>query len=310
MISSLPAIFFFVAIFFLNYSPLTLSGIISIQNKIFITFYQGLKSGFVPAMVVAINYVWNNFLWIVFLFFILTCFGFISLIFFHSQIDTRVLIITQLIFLILVCILTNFSPMLIVIAFSLSIGVLWEKKTFEPSKDDFTNAYNVINARLWLTGIFVCIGIFLILYMNFQVYEQEIIRSNKELMMSLLPNFEEIKEGQKREIIEITEGFKSTLTGVYNSKNESIKKECKSIYEDMNQAFDSYKNKIIQKIEGQEFGISEEDLSKQFPFFGVMSQITPLLMTLSGFAFFTVFNPIIGFFFGMFYSLMKKLKKS
>ncbi|MDI6826801.1 MAG: hypothetical protein QMD36_06530 [Candidatus Aenigmarchaeota archaeon] len=288
-----------------------MSRIVVMQNGIFITFYQELsKNGFLSALISTLDHVWTNMLWIVLLFLIFISLGFIFFILFYSRIDLRMLVVSQIVYMILVSMLTNFSSVLLMIALSLFIGVLWEKKNFEPAKDDFSTGYSVINARLWLMSVFLCIGIFLILYMNFPTYEQEILRSNKELMLSLLPGIKEVKEEQKKDIVELTEGFKSTLAGIYNSKNESLRTQCKPLYEDMTQALDSYRDRTVQKIEEQELGVSEEDLSKHFPFFNVISQITPLLIALSGFAFFTVLNPIIGVFGGILYSLIKKSRRT
>jgi hypothetical protein len=197
-----------------------------------------------------------------------------------------------------------------IIALSLFIGILWEWKTFEPDEKDFSTGYSLITARLWLMSIFLCVGIFFVLYLYPQTYEQEIQKSNKELMMGFLPDIQNVKEGQKRDITELTEGFKNVLTESYNYRSEDVKTKCKPLYEDMTQALDSYRDKSVQQIEQQELGVSQEDMLKDFPFFQVVDQITPVLITLSGLAFFTVLNPVLGIFGGVFYSLIRRRQHS
>lgn len=280
------------------------------QNGVFISFYKELvKNGFPSALISSIDYLWTNLLWIVLLFLIPISLGFILFIFFYSTVDLKVLIASQIIFMILVLILTNFSVVLIIVALSLFIGILWERKTFEPEKNDFSTGYSLINSRLWLMAVFLCVGIFFIMYMNSQVYDQEIIKSNKELMMSMMPQVNDVKKQQKSEITGLTEDFKYVLTARYDSMNEDVKTQCKTLYEGMTQSLDSYRDRTIQKIDQQELGVSEEEILNNFPFFKVLDQITPVLIALSGFAFFTVFNPIIGVFGGVFYSLIKRRQK-
>lgn len=281
------------------------------QNGVFISFYKELvKNGFPSALISSIDYLWTNLLWIVLLFLIPISLGFILFIFFYSTIDLKVLIASQIIFMVLVLILTNFSIVLMIVALSLFIGILWEKKTFEPAKNDFSTGYSLINARLWLMAVFLCVGIFFIMYMNSQVYDQEILNSNKELMLSMMPQMEDVKEGQKKDITELTEGFKYVLTARYDSMGEDVKTQCKPLYEGMTQSLDSYRDRTIQKIEQQELGANEEEILSSFPFFNVINQITPVLIALSGFAFFTIFNPIMGVFGGVFYSLIKRRQKT
>lgn len=280
------------------------------QNDIFMTFYQELNNnGFPSALVLTLNYLWANLLWIVLLFLILISLGFIFFIFFYSEINWKILIASQIIFMILVSMLTNFSIILMIIALSLFMGVLWEWKTFEPDKKDFTTGYSLVTARLWLMSIFLCVGIFFVLYLYPQTYAQEIQNSNKELMMSFLPNMTDVKEGQKKDITELTGGFKNALTERYNYFSEDVKTTCKPMYEDMAQALDDYRNRTVQSIDKQALGMSEQDIANNFPFFSVIDQITPVLIALSGFAFFTVLNPILGIFGGIIYSLIKRNQK-
>lgn len=310
-VSSVPAMFFFIGIIILTFSSLTMSKIISMQNGIFILFTQELsKNGFGPALISTLYYLWNNLLWVVLVFLIFISVGFILFILFYSEINMKALVASQIIFLALTLILTNFSVILMIIALSLFIGILWERKTFEPAKNDFSTGYSLIVSRLQLMSILLCVGIFFVLYMNLQTYNQDISKSNKELMMSFMPDVNSLKEQQKKDVTDFTESYKNVLTESYNYNSEDVKTQCKPLYDGMMQSLDDYRNRSVQKIDQQEFVMSDEEISRNFPFFNIIGQITPVLIALSGFAFFTVLNPVMGVFGGILYSLIRKNKKA
>lgn len=307
IVSSLPAIFFFIGVIFLAYSPLTMSKVIMMQNSVFTSFYQELnKSDFSSAFIFTLNYVWENVLWVTLSFLVLISFGFIFYIFYLSRTDIRMIIISQIIFIFLTFILTNFSIIMLIIALSLLFGILWEYKTFEPRKNDFSTGYSVVSSRLGLMSIFLCIGIFLTILLNAKNYEKDISESNKELMMGFMPNMTNVKETQKNEIEQITEGFKYSLTERYNAESEIVKTQCKPMYEGLTQGLDNYKNRAFQQIDQKELEIGEEEVSKYLPFFKTLTQITPILIAITGYAFLTVLNSVMGIFGGVVYSIIKR----
>lgn len=286
-----------------------MSKVIMMQNDIFISFYQELgKSDFSSALIFTLNYIWTNVLWVALLFLVLISFGFIFYIFFFSKMNLRATIISQIIFISLVFVLTNFSIIMFIITLSLFLGILWEHKTFEPRKNNFSTGYSVVSSRLGLMSVFLCIGIFLTILLNVQTYEKEMKESNKELMMGFLPNMSDVKETQKQQIEDITEGFKYSLTERYNAESENVRTQCKPLYEGLTQGLESYKNRSIQKIDEKELAISEEEISNYFPFFNILIQITPLLIAITGYAFLTVLNPVMGIFGGVIYSIIKRNK--
>ena len=195
---------------------------------------------------------------------------------------------------------------MLIIAISLFLGILWEHKTFEPRKNNFSTGYSVVTSGLNLMSVFLCIGIFLTIFLNIQTYEKEMKESNKELMMGFLPNMTDIKESEKKNIEQISEGFKYSLTERYNTMSESVKTQCKPMYEGLTQGLDSYKDRSFQQIDQKEFGINEEEISNYFPFFNILIQITPLLIGITGYAFLTALNPIMGIFGGLAYSIIKR----
>jgi hypothetical protein len=155
-------------------------------------------------------------------------------------------------------------------------------------------------------SIFLCIGIFLTILLNAKNYEKDISESNKELMMGFMPNMTNVKETQKNEIEQITEGFKYSLTERYNAESEIVKTQCKPMYEGLTQGLDNYKNRAFQQIDQKELEIGEEEVSKYLPFFKTLTQITPILIAITGYAFLTVLNSVMGIFGGVVYSIIKK----
>lgn len=130
--------------------------------------------------------------------------------------------------------------------------------------------------------------------------------SNKELMMGFLPNITDIKDTQKKQINDIAEGFKYSLNERYNVMSDDVRTQCKSMYDGLKQGLDNYKDRAVQQIDQKEVGISEEDILNYFPFFNILTQITPILIAVSGYAFLTILSPIMGIFGGVVYSIIKK----
>ena len=313
MISSLPAIFFFIGIFFLVLSPLNLSKVIDMQNGVFVLFFQELnRSDMMNAILLTLGYLWVNVIWIILVFLILIGSGFIFYIFYLTKLDFRVVNVSQIIFVIIVFILTNFSVIMLLTSFSLLVGIFWMYKTFEPGKNNFSTGYSVITSRLGLMGILLTVGVFLTIFLNIQAYEEQISESNTELMMSFVPEIGDVKKAQKKEIEDIAEGFKYSLTERYKILSEDAKAQCKSMYDGLIQGLDNYKNRTFQKIDEQEIQMNQEELLQFFPFFDVFTKMSPLLIAVSVYALLVVLIPLVGIFSGIVYSVMKgvKTKKS
>ncbi len=307
-ISCLPSIFFLIGIIFLSLSPLTLSNAIFIQNDALIIFFQGVKENDVSkALSSTFLYLWDNVLWVIIIFLIIVSFGFLFQINFIEKINKKTLIISQFIFILLIIFFSK-TIIMILTAFSLFIGTLWVQKTFEPKKSNFCTAYSVITSRLGLMSVFLCIGIFITTFINMETYEKEAYESNMNLMLSFIPNMSSIKEMEKEQIQQITEGFEYSLRERYNMFDEDTKKKCKPLYEGMIQGIESYKNRTVAEIESQEIGI-EKELIKRFPFFRIFLKITPLLTAITAYALLTMLIPFLGIFNGVVYSTVKRMGK-
>jgi hypothetical protein len=221
-------------------------------------------------------------------------------------VNFRAVVVSQVIMMILVLILTNFSITMFLTSLSLFTGTMWMRKTFEPEKKVFSTGYSVITSRIGLLSIFLTVGILLTLLINMKSYEQEMLESNLGLIKNFIPDMSGAKEVQKNQIEQITEGFKYALSERYDYLPEETKTECKVLYEGLTQSLDSYKNQTFQKIDEQEMVMSEEEILQIFPFFDLIVKATPLIIAISAYALFAMLTPIMGIFGGIVFSLVKK----
>jgi len=309
-ISSLPAIFFFLGIIFLAISPLNMSRVITIQHESFNIFMEELmKYDIVSAFFMSLNYVWVNAIWIILVFLVFITTGLLIYVLLLPRIKHRVVLISMIVFLILSFIVSNFSIPMLLIAFSLFIGILWMSKTFVPRRNNFSTGYFVISSRLGLLNIFLAIGIFLAILMNMQAYEQQISESNERMLASLIPNATDVKDAQKKQIEELTEGFKSSLKFRYQTSSSSVRNQCKPLYEGMMTALDDYKDRSFEKIEKSELSVMGKEVEHYFPFFDILEKLTPLSVAFSAYFLVYVLIPVMGIFAGIVYSIARGRKR-
>ena len=307
LISSLPAIIFFTGIIFFSYSSLTFSRIIAVQNEVFVVFFNKLKEAdLLSALIKSFKYIWVNVLWIVLIFLLLMSFGFLAYLHFFKEVSFRVVIISQIAMVILVLILTNFSITMFLISLSLLTGTLWIRKTFEPEKKAFSTGYSVITSRIGLLSIFLTIGILLTLLINMKSYEEEMLKTNMNLIKNFIPDTSVVKDAQKNQIEQITGGLKYALSERYDYLPEETKTECNVLYDGLTESLDNYKAQMFQKINEQETVVTEEEIMQVFPLFDLIVKATPIIIAISAYALLTVLTPIMGVISGVVYSIGKK----
>lgn len=282
------------------------------QNEVFIILFQEAgKTNILIALYESFVYVWTNGLWILLLSLALISMGFIfftrfTFTKFVKKIDMRIAGMSQLIFILVLYLLTNSIIMLLAGA-SLSLGIFILKKTFEPMKKDFSTGYNVISSRLGLFNVLISIGIFLTIFLNMSTYETEISKSNMDLLTSFVPDISNLKDIQKQQITDIADGFKYSLNERYNVLPDSTKTQCKPMYDGLVQGLDSYKTRAVQQIDQQQINIGQEELAQVIPMFDLLTKITPLLIAISSYALLSMIKPLIGTFGGIFYFALKKI---
>jgi hypothetical protein len=307
--SSIPATFFIIGILFLYNTNLSLPQIIEVQYSSIDVFLQELMSNDLKsASVNLIKYLWDNALWIVTFFMMIITLGLVSYTYLFDKMDFRIVIITQSIFVLLSLFLFNFSIIGLLIPVSLFVGILWMQKTFERKKNDFSTAYSVISSRLTLFNLFLCVGIFLTILMNFQTYEEIINKSNMDFLGTMIPDSSDIQEAQKKQIQQISEGFKLSLTQEYQVLPTNVRTQCSPMYDAMIQGFDNYEQTASEKIDEQGINLEQMDIIQTIPIVGMMSKITPIFIVLSIYAFISVMNSLMGIFGGLVYSLITKIK--
>ncbi len=307
LISSLPAVLFFSGIIFFAYSSLTMSRVISVQNEVFVMFFQELEnSDILSAIITVFEYFFANVLWVVLVFLVLMSCGFLIYLYFFQRVDFRAIIISQVVMIISVLIVTNFSIVMFLTSLSLLAGMMWMRKTFEPRKNTFSTGYSVITSRIGLLGVFFALGILVSLLFHMKTYEEAMLQTNMDLIKNFMPDMSEAKQTQKNQIEQITEGFKYALSERYDYMPEETKTECKILYDGLTESLDSYKEQSFQKIDEQEMAISEEEILQISPLFGLIVKATPIIIAISAYALFAVLTPVMGIFGGIVYSLVKK----
>ncbi len=309
LFSSLPAIFFLIGVLTLTFSSLTVSRIVTLQYDAVDIFLQELISNSIfSALVESLTYLWNNAIWYVVLFLVLIGCGLVTYTYFFKKLDFRIVIISQFLFLLVSIILSNFSLTILLIVLSLFGGVLWMYKTFEKGKNNFSTGYSVITSRLSLLNIILCVGIFLTIFLNLSTYEQQIGQANMDLISGFIPNATDIKDVQKAQIEQVSEGFKSSLTEQYQSLPGDVQTQCGAMYDAMILGFDEYKNETYEEIDKQQLQIGGTEIVQAIPMFGLISKITPIFIVFSIYAILSVLNPLIGIFGGVVYSIMRKVR--
>jgi hypothetical protein len=308
-ISSLPAVFFLLGIIYLVFSPLTVQNAINLQYDVFDVFISELmKTEMSTAIVTAFKYLWNNALLTVIFFLVLITIGLVCYVYFYKNLDFKVVIVSQALFLIISIIITKFSLTIATISVSLFLGILWMHKTFEPGKNNFTTCYSVVASRLNLLGIFLSIGVFIAIFMNMQVYENQMVQSNLKFFVAFIPNATEIKKAQAGQIEDMTDGFKSSLVVQYENLQSDVRTQCKPMYDAMIVGIDDYKRQAVAQINEQQVPVvGMGDILQQFPLFDLLVKITPLLIAFSAYALISILNPLLGIFGGIVYSAIKRV---
>jgi len=310
ILSSLPAIFFLVGMFFLLYSPLSLTAVIDLQyDAVDIFLKELIKNDLRSAIFTSLKYLWDNAIWYTLVFLVLISFGLVVYTYFFDKLDIRVVIVSQIIFVLVSFILLNFSLIVLFISVSLFVGVLWMQKTFEKKKNDFATGYSVISTRLNLLNLFLCVGVFLAILMNLQVYDQKITESNLNLLGSFIPNATDIKNVQKAQIERITDGFKASLNEQYQLLSPDVQSQCSSMYDAMIEGIYTYKEVAFEEIDQQQVEFGGMDILQGIPAVGMMSKVTPIFMVFSIYAYLSMMNTLVGVFGGIVYSVMKKIKR-
>jgi hypothetical protein len=309
-ISCSPAIFFFLGIIFLAISPLNMSKIVTLQYDSFNVFMETLKtSDILSAIFVGLDYVWSNVIWIILAFLTIISVGLLIYMFSIKKTDFRLVLVSMIVFLILSFVITNFSIPILAIALSLFLNILWMTKTFEHRKNYFSTGFFLISQRLSLLNVFLAIGIFLTILMNMQVYEEKITQANERMLASFIPNSTDVKEAQKMQIGELTEGFKSSLTVRYQSHSSDFRNQCKPLYDGMISVLDEYKERSFKKIDESEIPVVGGEVEQYFPFFGILEKLAPLFIAFSAYFLVYVLIPVMGIFGGIVYTIVRAIKQ-
>ncbi len=305
--SSLPSVFFFIGLLFLAYSPLALSKIVTIQNDAVIIFIEELKkTDLSSSLNQTFNYLWSNLLWILVVFSSIICTGFVINLIFLEKIDFNIMLVSNVVLILLIFVLTNFSMIMLLTGIGIILGNLWAHKTFEKKKNDFSTCYSFVKSKLKTMNLFLTLGIFLAILMNISAYEKQIYESNIEMITGFIPDMEGLEDLQKTQVQEMVVGIKSSLNEQYKQMPENTKTQCKPMYTGLIQGLDNYE----QQIEEQELGIGEEQILEQFPFFDITVKTAPLFVAIGMFILLGILSPVMSIVSGIVYTIIRKIKPS
>jgi len=326
VLNLIPSLLFFLGILMLAFSPLTMEKIIRLQGRAFNIFLSGIQNNLIEAMISTLILILREFLVPLILFMLTISFGFLFLGIVNKEkfrlamnlpiSPSLFIMLMEFVFLLLAVVLSRFSYVMVMIAIGILVASLWTLH-FE-YKPGFRAGNNLTSSTLRIINMFFTVGIFLLLYLNFNVYRPIIHETNMEFIGNMMPNPEEIEEMQKQQMIEyvstLSDGFKEGITQSYGQVQEPVKTQCKPIYDACISGIDSYKNTAIQEIQGQESNLTREEIERQvdgmFPIFNNMTEASPLFMALAGFFILEFLRPFVACFQGLVYALLTRNRNS
>lgn len=302
-----PSIIFFIAVLYLTYSGLTISKAIEFQSETFSIFMKSLaEKDVLLALSESISYIFLNIILPLLPFLFLIAFGFLALFWF--KIETKFFFAAHILFLLATFFLSNFSITVLLAYIGIIIGNFVLLKTFEPSKKKFLTGSSLTSKGLRFLNIFLAVGLFFGLYLNFQSYEGLIIESNVNLIRTVAPNATQLQNFQLEFVNSTVDELKQSIQNQYDQAPSETKEQCKPVYDSIIIGIEDYKNQVNERMKAQEVGDIQEELIRSFPIIGQIINATPLFLAISLFALLEILRPFIALIFGIIYSLIKSKK--
>jgi len=304
----IPSIIFFIAVLYLIYSGLTISKAIESQTEVFSIFVNSLaEKDILLALSESLSYVILNIILPLLPFLFLIAFGFLTLFWF--KIEIKFLFAAQILFLVASFFLSNFSITILLTYIGIIIGNFVLLKTFQPSKKIFLTGSSLTSKGLRFLNMFLAVGLFFSLYVNFQSYEGQIIESNANLIETVVPTTTQLQDFQLEIVNTTADELKLSIQNQYELAPSGTKEQCKPVYDSIIAGVEDYKNQMNERMKDQEIGDIQEEVIQSFPIIGQLINATPLFLAISLFALLEVLRPIVSLLFGAVHSLATKSKK-
>jgi len=304
-----PSIIFFIAVLYLIYSGLTISKAIKSQTETFSIFIETLSEKDVLfALSESLSYIFLNIILPLLPFLFLVAFGFLTLFWF--KIEIKFLLAAHILFFVIVFFLSNFSITILLTYMGIVISNFVLLKSFQPSKKKFLTGSSLTSKGLRFLNIFLAVGLFFSLYLNFQSYEEEIIESNANLIRTVVPTTTQVQNIQLGIVNTTTDELKQSIQNQYELAPSETKEQCKPVYDSIIAGVENYKNQVNERVRELEIGDIQEEVINSFPIIGQLINATPLFLAITLFALLEILRPFIALTFGVVYSLIKPKKLS
>ncbi|MDI6798662.1 MAG: hypothetical protein QMD12_01530 [Candidatus Aenigmarchaeota archaeon] len=307
--SILPSILFFLSISYLMFSGLNAAKAIKVQNKVFLVFVRALaEKDVLLAISESLSYILTEAILPSLPFLFLLGSGFLAIFIFKNEINYLSLTLMQIPFLMLASLLAGFS----LTVFLTYIGILSSiilLKTFEPRKTAFLTGSYLVSRHLRLVFIFLAIGLFLSLYLNFESYKQEVLSGTFDIIKLVIPDIGKLQQEQAKIFAnQCAEGMKKSINQSYQTVPSPTKETCEPVYSSVIAGIDDYKQEAIKQIENKT--VSEERVREyvieNFPILEQTTKATPLILAVLLYSFLEVLKLFAALVFGLAYSAIKK----
>lgn len=300
------------SVLYLHYSPLTISKAITSQTEVVSTFMNTLsEQDVLVAVVNSFQYIFVQLILPLFPFLLLLSFGFLILFLLRENIEFGVFSILQILFLFLTIFLTNFSIPMALTYIGILIASLVSFKTFEAKKTDFSTANSLVSSTIRWVNIFLVVGLFLALYLNFHSYEGLIIEKNMELISGFIST-EDLQSVQSQLVNQTVDSLEQSITTQYQQIPQETREQCRALHDAMLVGLENYKGQIaeqVSKTEGQELE-TIESLVTSVPIMNQFVKASPLILALVFLSLLEFLKPFVALGFAVAYSLVKKLSKT
>lgn len=299
--SVIPNILFFVAVFYLVFSGLSITKGISIQNESTMLFMKTLsEKDILTTIVDVLELIIIKIVLPLLPFLLLISFGFLLVFVLKEKMDWRLFIGLQIAMVVLMAVFTGFSVMILFISIGLlatSISIL---RFFDSEKTKFSTGNSLAYRGLGWMNIFLAVGIFFAMYLNFALYQQTLTQSNMDLIKSFMPNQTQIQKLSLDMVNKTIDGIESGISQKCEQTDPQIRLQCQAAYSSVLADIENYRENITKQAGEQ--NISDEQLNmyivEEFPIFDQIIKAMPLFLALAFFAMLEILKPILALLLG------------
>ncbi len=303
----LPPAMFLLAVLYLSFSSLTVSKAIGLENEFVLLFLDSIAAkdvflALIDCFLLLLTEVLLPFL----PFFLLLGFGSLLMLLLKDDINILFFLPLQIAFLALAYLL---SLTMMLTYLGILIGSLLLLKTFQPSKSAFATGSAFIAKHISLACIFLCIGLFFSLYLNFSSYEKPINDKNIELMQEIMPDTNSMQSLQSQLANQTADGIERSINDQYRTLQ--VAEVCEPLFGAIVAGLGNYKDEVARQTQNQTY-VNEQlnqYVTGSVPIFSQLVKATPLILAVALFSVLQLLQPFVSALFGLIYLIIGRLKK-